>query len=88
MRNGEWHGRQTEFNGEKFSNQIYKNSALMSSIGVTVAPDKAFYVKGKALTAHANAKMELQNNIKARISLTKDEQQEEAKQVEVQTTGH
>ena len=88
MRNGEWHGRQTEFNGEKFSNQIYKNSALMSSIGVTVAPDKAFYVKGKALTAHVDAKMKLQNNIKARILATKNIQFEEVKQVEAPATDH
>ena len=60
----------------------------MSEINITSAQNKAFYVKGEALTAHADAKIELQNNIKARILSKKNEQFEEVKQVEAPATDH
>ena len=69
-------------------NRIYKNGALMSEINITSAQNQAFYVKGKALTAHADAKLELQNNIKAKILATKNEQFEEVKQVEAPAIDH
>ena len=56
MLNGKNHGRQTMIMGGDAMNRIYKNGSLVCQTNITMSFNDAFYVKGKALTAHAEAK--------------------------------